>query len=238
MSEGRHFKAWINPLLFFEADEAWAAQQQSLPTVESVLRFACTPEISADLQSFITRYREISSENSQLFAAPAEERILEKLVWPLRHAKASYMFGNYLGTISLCGMVAEMVAILLFDISEFKINNNPMSQSDQVAIFGSSFEKLGQERRVVILHAYGIIDDDIKKSFDLIRTKRRQYLQLWSQDHTRLPSDAQALYRAAVSIVVRAIGQNVHQGMISLNPSLMRYLERQGVYEPQEDNTD
>ena len=116
------------------------------------------------------------------------------------------MLGNYLGTISLCGMVAEMVAMPLFDISEFKINNNLMSQSDQRTVLGSRFEKLGQERRVAILHAYGIIDDETRKAFDLIRIKRRQYLHLWSQDHKRLPSDARELYQAAVSIVVGAIG--------------------------------
>ena len=72
------------------------------------------------MKSLIKRYKEISKEKVRFFAAPAEERILNKLVWPLRNAKASYMVGNYLGTIALCGMVSEMVAILLFDISDFK----------------------------------------------------------------------------------------------------------------------
>lgn len=59
MSEGQHFKAWINPHLFLEADVSWAAQLQNPPTVELVLRFASTPEINSDLQSLITQYGEI-----------------------------------------------------------------------------------------------------------------------------------------------------------------------------------
>jgi hypothetical protein len=59
------------------------------------------------------------------------------------------MVGNYLAVIALCGMVAEMVAILHWELSEPKLNGQPMS----------AFEKLGQERRVRVLSAYGILSD-------------------------------------------------------------------------------
>ncbi len=58
------------------------------------------------------------------------------------------MVGNYLGTIALCGMVAEMVAVLLYEISNFSLKNRPMTEQDQTSVFGSKFEKLGQDRRV------------------------------------------------------------------------------------------
>jgi hypothetical protein len=54
-------------------------------------------------------FHQISPEPVRLVAVPAEQRILDKLAWPLRHAKASYMVGNYLAVIALYGM-AEMVA--------------------------------------------------------------------------------------------------------------------------------
>lgn len=182
----------------------------------------------------VARYQEISVEKTRLFVAPAEDRILEKLVWPLRHAKSSYTLGNFLGTISLCGMVAEMVAILLFDITEPKINNRQMEKRDQEALFGRAFEKLDQNRRVEVLSAYGMIDEQTKQAFDLIRTTRRLYLHLWSQDHERLANDAVAVFQAAVLLVVRVIGQDVRDGKIILNPALTKYLERTGVYEPLE----
>lgn len=236
MSEGRLFKAWINPLQFLEVDEPWTRNLNKLPSSKAVLRFMCTPGINNDIQSLIERYRQISQEKVRLFAAPYEERILQKLVWPLRHAKSCHMVGNYLGTISLSGLAAEMVAILFFDIFEPTIKNMAMTSQDEKALFGSAFEKLGQYRRVEVLHGLKIIDEDLKKDFDLIRLMRRKYLHLWSQDHATLPGDAVRAYNAAVSIVVNAIGQDIHDGKISLNPALVKYLERSGVFVPDEED--
>ena len=151
-------------------------------------------------------------------------------MWPLRNAKAAYMCGNYLSTIALCGMVAEMVAILLFEISGFQLNNKPMSDKDQIAVFGRKFEKLGQERRVKILAAYSIIDSDIFTAFEAIREVRNRYLHLWSQDHEQLPIDAVKSFEFAVNIVVAAVGQKIHKGKLILNPAFVKYLKRKGVY--------
>lgn len=234
MTDEKTIKALINPLQFLEVDEPWAKLIEKKPTLESIVNFLCTPGINSDVDSVISRYKDISKEKERLFAAPYEQRIMDKLVWPLRHAKSGYMIGNYLGTIALCGMVAEMVAILLFEISEFKLNNKPMLEENQIAVFGSKFEKLNQDRRIQILHAYGVIDEKLKSALNIIRTKRRTYLHLWSQDHERLPQDAIETYNAAILIVVFVIGQNVKDGKIILNPSLVNYLAQKGIYEDSE----
>ena len=173
MNDGEHLKVFLNPLAFVPAMETSVPGAPSEPTPESVLDFLCTPGVDSDVTALVRRCREISTEPEPLFAAPADERILDKLVWPLLHAKGSYILGNYLGTISLCGMVSEMLAILIFEVAEPEINGARMTEAAQRELFGSSFEKLGQERRVSILHAYGLIDDALKTSFDRIRTTRR-----------------------------------------------------------------
>lgn len=223
------FNAWINPLQFLAIDQPSPGGDPSRPSLESVVVFLCRPGLPADSASLAARYREIAGSGAQLFAAPAEERILEKLVWPLRHAKASYMLGNYFGTIALSGMVAEMVTMLLFDITEAKINQRIMTESDQEALFGRPFEKLDQYRRVEVLRAYGIIDDQLKTAFDVIRTTRRKYLHLWSHDLASAPVDALKVYNAAILLVVRAIGQDIKDGGIVLNPALVKYLQRSGL---------
>jgi len=187
MPEDKLIEVFLNPLQFLEIDEPWAAFQKEGPSLEAVLGFICTPGIGSDLKNIIKRYREISVEKTRLFAAPHEQRILDKLVWPLRNAKAAYMCGNYLGTIALCGMVAEMVAMLLFEITHFHLNNRPMSEKDQISVFGRKFEKLGQDRRVQILSAYGVINKNLEDAFEGIRKIRNRYLHLWSQDHEQLP---------------------------------------------------
>jgi roadblock/LC7 domain-containing protein len=219
----------INPLAFLEADAPWASSTEDKPTLESVLRFLCPVDDGVDIEKLLARYREISTEPVRLFAAPAEQRILDKLIWPLRNAKASFMVGNYLGTISLSGMVAEMVAMLLWEITEItdsKINGRPMTKDDEKLPFNSKFERLGQERRVTVLSKYGIIGDKTKSDFDKIRQIRRKYLHFWSQDHDQLPTDGVQSFHAAVSLVLTAFGQDVQQGRLVLNPRLVRYLER------------
>jgi hypothetical protein len=59
-------------------------------------------------------------------------------------------------------------------------------------------------------------------------------LHLWSQDHERLPPDSIDIFYAATSIAVSVIGQNIKDGKIILNPSLVKYLKQQGIYKDSE----
>src|SRR5439155_8328117 len=123
--------------------------------------------------------------------------------------KASYVVGNNLGVIALCGMVSEMVAVLLWQLAEAKLNGREMTTEDEAAVFGSSFERLGQERRVRALSSYGVVAPNVATMFDTIRLSRRKYLHLWSQDHERLAQDAVACFHAAIGLVVAVIGQDI-----------------------------
>ena len=140
------------------------------------------------------------------------------------------MLGNYLGTISLCGMVAEMLAILIFEVAQPNLNGQGITERLQRGpVSAVSFEKLGQQRRVTILHACDVINDELKDSFDRIRTTRRQYLHLWSKDYGNLSTDAVRCYRDALKVVAFVLGQTIRDGKLVLNAKLTRYLRAQGV---------
>lgn len=49
--------------------------------------------------------------------APAQSTILQKLVSPLKQAIGNSCLGDSLAVIALCGLVAEMAAVLLWEIS-------------------------------------------------------------------------------------------------------------------------
>lgn len=226
---------FVNPLVAFFADPNWKAMQQDAPTLEAALEYLCDPNVDSSLDAIITRYKEAKDDPRGLFAAPNEPQILEKLVWPLRNAKSSYMLGNYLGTIALCGMVAEMIAILLFEMSDLRFQNGPMTDAAQKALFGSTFEKLGQDRRVAVLHGFGLVNDATKSQFDQIRTIRKRYLHLWSHGHDSLAADAVKCYQAALGVVVTVIGQDIKDDRIVVNPNLVKYLRERGLI--QQDGT-
>jgi hypothetical protein len=227
--------AWINPLAFLDVEGPPAPNLPAQPTAETVLEYLCPPGTSSEVGALVGRYKEIATEPVALAVVPAEQRILDKLVWPLRHAKASYMVGNYLAVIALAGMVAEMVALLRWEVAEVSLNGRAMTPEDERSLFGSGFERLGQERRLQVLAAYGLIDAATKGRFDTIKETRRGYLHLWSQDHESLPKDAIKSYHAAVALVATTIGQDFRDGKIVINQAFVKYLERQGVYQPRDE---
>ena len=230
MSEGG-FHGWLNPLLFIAVD--WPNPGQEEPvSAESVLDYICKPQSDSSPETLAERYREVSCPDTQLHVAPTEERLLSKLVWPLKDARACHMVGNYLGTIALCGMVAEMVALLVFEMNEMRINDELLTQEQQRQIFGDTFEKLGQYRRIRVLQAHRLITPAMVGHFDAIRGIRKKYLHYWSQDHDDLQKDSADTCRAALSLVVEVVGQKIEDGKIKLSPGLIRYLERKGMIQP------
>jgi hypothetical protein len=233
----RLMNAWINPLAFLEVDGPPAPGAPAQPAPQTVLEFICPPGTASDVPALVGRYKEIAQEPVSLAIVPAEQRILDKLVWPLRHAKASYMVGNYLAVIGLAGMVAEMVALLRWETAEMSLNGRPMTAADEKALFGTTFEKLGQERRLQVLAAYGLLDAAAKGRFETIRQTRRGYLHLWSQDHEALPGDAIKSYHAAVALVATTLGQDFRDGKVVINQPLVKYLERHGVYKPTDESS-
>ena len=163
--------------------------------------------------------------------APAEPTILEKLVWPLRHAKGSYALGSYLSCIALCGMVGEMVALLLWEISKVNIQNKPLDEAGERALLGNTFEKLGQERRTQVLRAFDRIDAETKSAFDTLREIRRRYLHFLFQPHEQVATDARTAYEQALRVVAVVLGVAFEEGAVALRPDLMEYLTDRGLVE-------
>jgi hypothetical protein len=231
MSGPRVFQARVNPLVFAEVDEPLASVHKTPPTPEAALRFASALNAPSDLPSIIARYREISTEPVRLSVTPVEPRLDDKLVAPLRAAKAAYMLGTPVATIALSGMVGEMLAILLWGLADVTINDRAVTPDDEKALFGRAFESLGQERRVSVLHAYGQISAEVADDFTTIRKIRNRYLHLWSQDHDRVYPDAVRCYHAGVRLAVAVFGQRFESGMVGLTPQMLTYLEQHGRLE-------
>lgn len=216
----------LNPLMF-SAIEA-ASNGSPVPTVDEILEYLLSPDVTRTRDGFAVRYNEISAPDD-LPVAPNEPTILEKLVWPLRHAKGSYALGNFLGCIALCGVVSEMVAVLLWDISKVRLGSDIMTEQKQADLFASSFEKLGQDRRTKVLHAFKLIDDEAKVAFDELRILRRRYLHLLSQTHEEISSDARRAYAATVRLVKVVLPPSFQNGILMLRPDLMAYLVEKGL---------
>ena len=219
----RPIPVWINPLDLFPPGDDQA------PTADQTLAAMFTPGVPSDPSNVQARYRAITANQPQLFAPPADERILNQLIWPLRHAKACYIVGNYLATIALAGIVAEMTAILIHDLMERSFNNRAMTPADETRIYGRLFEELDQSRRIEVLKGYGVLTTEAADAFGRLRGTRRKHLHLAQLvDKEELSRDARAMFRDAVLVVAASIGQNVDDGKLVFTAQMMRYLERAG----------
>src|SRR2546428_9245445 len=127
----------LNPLLFTDIDLEPDGSQG--PDADHILEYLFAPNATRTVDAFVQRYKQISNAPGELPIAPNEATILEKLIWPLRHAKGSYALANYLGRIELCGVVGEMVALRLWDIAKVPLGDHAMTESEQMDMFGSSF---------------------------------------------------------------------------------------------------
>ena len=134
---------------------------------------------SALSKEILERYIDITTPEYHVVIAPHTEEIRARLLKPLMLAKKSYCLGDYLLTIASCGVVGEMLAILVWKINEVKIRNAPISEEDEKGLFGSSFENLGQEKRLKILKTFKFVNDDQFENFGKIRNSRKPYLHLW-----------------------------------------------------------
>jgi hypothetical protein len=205
------FNVWLNPLKCPEIEYP-GADTTTIPA-ERLLDYLFAPSSERGRDAFVARYREIMAAVPDPFAvAPNEPNILNKLVWPLRHAKGSYALANYLGCIALCGMVGEMAAILLWDISKVRLSGREMNPSEERALLGSTFERLGQERRAQVLQVFGFINADTKVAFDSLREIRRKYLHLFSHSHEQVAADAQKAFHDAAEAVKVVLGQSFEDG--------------------------
>lgn len=221
---------FVNPLAFVDIDLPTDNASPDAIDLQKFINYLCNPESSSDLQSLIKRYQEISAGPSALFFAPTEQHLLEKLIWPLKNAKGSYMVGNYLGTIALCGMVAEMVANLTFEISgqNIPVGNKHLDDDLQKKLFNSTFENLGQDRRISVLLGLGLISGEQKQKFDVIKVIRKKYLHFYSKEHTDIAKDAVTVFATAEKLVVDLIGQNIVAGKLVLNAAFAQYLVKIG----------
>jgi len=226
---------FINPLKFLAVEALGSSERNPALDGTSILKDLTYPDyLPKDLIPLHHRYVEITAEEitqspKGLFIAPDDTGLLGKVVWPLRQAKASYVLGNYIGTIALCGMVAEMTTILLFEL-------NPSSK-----LSVADFERQGQKNRVRFLSGKKImverndiqdkkvIDDGLKTRLDKIRNLRRSYLHYFSQNDDSLPKDSRRIYKETVAAVVAVVGQEIKDGRLVVTPEFTDYLKREGV---------
>ncbi|MFH1367429.1 MAG: hypothetical protein ABIH38_05640 [Patescibacteria group bacterium] len=181
------------------------------------------------LLSHLTHYIDITSTESYVNIVPATATVTKRLVKPLISAKRSYCLGDYLSTIALCGVVSEMLAIILWKTSGIKIRNSIISEPEEGKLFGRTFERLGQERKIEILSVFKSVDSDQKGRFTRIRNKRNKYLHLLATGTEDEKEDAKEVFLNTMILFKEILGVKLHDaGSIELTPILTKIFTEEG----------
>ncbi len=212
-----YFRTFVNPLKLFEWEpDNGVSNLPENPASADLLRFLCPLDMPPDMSAFKKRYTEVSAMDQGVFLTLEEPTLKENLFGPLRQAKTNYVIGNYVGSIALCGVVAEKVALLIHEIS-----SGNQAESSQ-------FEKLGQKERVRSLKQRGLVDDKSVEDFGKIRGIRRSYLHHWNTPEERTAKLAIQAYASAIRLVLGVMNVEILNGHVRLNPKMRKFLERQG----------
>ena len=213
---------FVNPLKILEWEPGYQFPgRPDNPTEERLLEALCSLDVPSDMSAFRTRYVEVSKVDESVFAALWTPEIRVNLLGPLRQAKMNYILGNYVGSVTLCGIVAEKVAILVHAMYEPDEHKRDKFNT-----------RWTQAKRVERLKEARLIDERSKEDFDHIRKARRSYLHHWNSPEDATHERAVQAYAAATRLFLSVLGVIIADGKANLHPKLWQYLEATGQTAP------
>ena len=172
----------------------------------------------------LDRYAEVSSRETYTPIVPHTDKLFECFLVPLKSAKRCYCLGEFLATIELSAHVGEMLALLIWQMNPGSINGKAIDAKLQRALFGREFEKLGQEYRINILEAVGMIQNADAQLLDFLRAIRRKYFHFWGTPVTNLQCDALDCFLKVSTLIKNTLQIEFSNGTVIMNPKLLAYL--------------
>ena len=172
----------------------------------------------------LERYVEISGKESYTAIFPHTDKIFERFLVPFKSAKRTYCFGEYLACIELSAHLGEMLALLMWQITPKSLNGKHVDTQMEKSIWGSEFEKMGQEKRIVLLKVLGAISNEEGQLFNFLRTTRRNYFHIWSASTNRIKEDSLECFLKVAVLVQKVLKIEYENGTVKLNPLLEAYL--------------
>jgi len=202
-------------------------ENQNRNHIRNILESFFGLPVNALSKEILERYTDITTEELHLPLVPHTEKIFNRLLKPLKSAKLNYCLGDYLATIASCGVASEMLTILLWKISDIMLNNKPMTENDEKGLFGKSFEKLIQEKKLNILKTYGLINNIQYGNFISIKNSRNHYLHWWNLEIKNEKAEALNIFKKSLQLFkeITGIGLSKEPGAIKINPLLMKVFD-------------
>lgn len=192
----------------------------------------------ADLDSFfkdsswksetvLKRYVKISGVDYYIPIIPHTDGIHMNINLPIKSARKLFSIGEYTAVVGLCGIVSEMLTMLIWEANKnnVKIREKEISQADEKTLFGRDMESQHQARRIEILHTLGMLDDGTKSSFIKISGIRKRYLHFWdTSKKIDQEADAEVCFKLVFLIFKKTLGLQYTHNSVSYSNPILNYL--------------
>ena len=228
MSEDKVIAINLNPFVFFEASDFGPGKSQEL-TCQDVLNYLANNNEVIPVAKIKQNYQTIGKKAASFVGLPAEAKILNKLVFPLKHAIGYYIMGHYLESIALCGFVAEMATIFKFQIHGVSFLEKPIvTEADEKANI-DDVEWRKHNERIRKLLKDGKIDAALACKLDFVSKKRNRYLHSISVDDTNINEVARSVIDNTIDILRGIFNLRVGEGKILIDQKVLDYLDKKGL---------
>lgn len=173
------------------------------------------------------RYLETTNSNLYMGIVPHTDTIADRLIDPLTCAKREYCLGEYISTIALCGIVGEMIALMIWKMNDVKLNTKQIDDKSEINIFGKSFEELDQYRRINILFEFKFITEKQRKLLDELRIIRTPHLHRWKKGEIDLKANALKAYSISFSLFKEIANISYTADKVTMNPLLLNFINNE-----------
>lgn len=220
----------LKPLNFMAAEQD-SVDKDGLPDSETILAFCCGKH-SAKPDKVVARYNKLH-EGIRIQAVPSVDYIDKKIIVPLLQAQSCFMTANFIATIALCGIVAEMLSNLAWEIYQpyLRIGKKEITTEMHKALFGMPVENMTQDARIHLLRVVEVISEQTFEKFKRVKDVRNEYVHFHKTNPSEKTQKLQAteMFQLIQELVCDVIGQDFSNGRFNLNQAMFAYLQRRDL---------
>lgn len=204
--DGLMFTACVRPLSSFDLDfDRYDAEQ--------VLQFVST---SGHVDPESTKARYLESEFG-LFTVPV---FVMPMMTLIREARANYIVGNFVSTIILLGLSAELYADTLGQIQPMPVPRGTDNQG-----------RRDSERKFLKgLATASVIGAAEVASFEALAELRDQYMH--GRGSGNIEGDARKSITTMIGLLSRVFKLGISDGKIQMTAELVQHMRRRGLFKP------
>jgi len=218
------FRSWVNtnPVMWFESDFDGHGTKASFENL-----FTFLSGVKADengLKYARSRYEKLRKKSNDILPADLSEFNIIGML--LKTAISSFIIRDALSTIASCGMIGEIMTKFLFQVWNETIQKQPLTEDNQKRLFGGTFVKQFQKRRINILCELEIIDSSTKSFFDTVNVIRNDYLHI-KKDLTNVDNDAEKIWEHTNKMLEYTFQIKIENKKIWINKHISDHLINQ-----------